>query len=190
MIREQRLCIMSIVSFFMAFLIVTAEAQTNQCRLVGKSITIDVVICPDRQSHIGPDCTRGRMRYDILTKNVLEYADEVTPRGIKFELDKTVDVSEHMRGDTAIPNTYIKAQATASYANHRLGLNTERNRYFNDGTLVQRITFLKIIEVSPDCLRCSVTRFHVDTMLSIPGKTQTRNIELLAQQSCEIRPST
>jgi hypothetical protein len=185
--RKQGFFITFAISIILTFL-VAAEAQTSQCPLSGKTITIDVVVCPHRQTNIGPDCTRGRIRYDILKTNVLEYKDEVSPSGVVFELDKRVDATEHMRGDQTIRGTYIKAYATASYANNRLGLNTERNRYLNNGTLIQRIIFLVIIEVSSDCTRCSVVRYHIDSAITVPGKPQSRNIELLAQQSCEIRP--
>src|ERR1700757_4496757 len=113
------LFIISLMSSIFGYL-VAAEAQTNQCPLSGKSVTIDVVICPNRESNIGPDCTRARIRYDILKNNVLEYGDEVSPSGIVFEVDKNVDITAHMRDEKAIPGTYTKAQATASYANNRL----------------------------------------------------------------------
>jgi hypothetical protein len=185
MIGKQALSAVSILGPVIALLVPTGS-EANQCPLNGKSITIDTVVCPNREANVGPDCTRSRIRYGILKSSILEFGDEVTPRGIVYELDKTVDVTEHMLG-REIPGTYVKAHATASYSTSQLRLSKERNRYLRNGTLVQSISFLNIIEVAGDCARCSVSRSHIETTTAASGTGATRETLLLAQQTCQVR---
>src|SRR5262249_5220723 len=126
--HESRVAMVIIGALVLSVLGIVSGASATECQLTGNSITIDIVTCPNRETNIGPDCTRGRVRYGVLKDSVLEFADEITPRGIVYELGRTVDVTEHMNDD-AIPGTYTKAIATASYSSGQLRLLKKRERY-------------------------------------------------------------
>lgn len=168
----------------------SSKAFGNSCNLSGKSIVIDIVLCPERNLRINSTCVRSRQRFSVLGNKVLFYADEITPEGTIFYIGKRIEISNDEEQRRFVfgkdfPGVYQRAWVTASYSAGQLRLQIEHNRYLIQGGLFQRNNNSYIINI-PSCNICVVDHLIHSSVTGF-GSRQKREVHLLRKQSCQLK---